>query len=143
MDAVDPNLAPFKARGGKLIMYHGWIDQLIFAQNSIDYYQSVVAAMGGVAQTDDFFRLFMVPGMQHCGDGPGPNVFDALVALEQWVERDIAPDRIIASHLAGGVVDRRRPLCPYPQVAVYDGDGNMNAPENFVCQTPRSLFRQP
>jgi hypothetical protein len=73
--------------------------------------------MGGADKTTDFFRLFMVPGMGHCGGGPGPNTFDALGALDQWVEHGKAPEKIIASHIANGVTDRTRPLCPYPQVA--------------------------
>ena len=84
---MDPNLAPFKARGGKLIMSHGWLDASVFAKNSVDYYKSVVQAMGGAAQTTDFFRLFMAPGVEHCGGGPGPGIIDDLTALEQWVEQ--------------------------------------------------------
>jgi feruloyl esterase len=135
LNATDPNLTPFWARGGKLIMYHGWIDQNIAPRNSISYYESVVEKMGSKDQwkTSEFLRLFMAPGMGHCSGGPGPNTFDMLAALEQWVEKGIAPNRIIASHLTGGVVDRTRPLCPYPQVARWTGTGSTDDAENFVC----------
>jgi feruloyl esterase len=89
-----------------------------------------------LARTNDFFRLFMVPGMQHCSGGPGPNIFDMLPALEKWVEEGEAPTRVIASHLTNGVVDRTRPLCVYPQVAVYTGTGSTNDAANFQCMLP-------
>jgi feruloyl esterase len=132
-NAVDPDLSAFKARGGKLIMYHGWNDQLIQPGNSIDYYTSVVRKMGA-AETDDFARLFMAPGMLHCGGGVGPNTFDAVTALERWVEHGEKPSELIASHMTNGVVDRTRPLCPYPQVAVYKGSGSIDEAASFSCQ---------
>ena len=92
-------------------------------------------------RTREFFRLFMAPGMQHCGSGPGPNTFDMLTALEDWVEQGRAPRRIIAAHLTGGAVDRTRPLCPYPQVAVYKGEGSTDDAENFTCRNPRGRNR--
>jgi feruloyl esterase len=134
MNAIDPDLAAFKARGGKLVMYHGWNDQLIQPGNSIDYYTSVGRAMGA-READDVLRLFMAPGMQHCAGGVGPNTFDALGALEAWVERDTKPARIVASHTTNGVVDRTRPLCPYPQVARYTGAGSIDDAANFTCTT--------
>jgi feruloyl esterase len=145
LDAVDPNLRPFERRGGKLIVYHGWSDPDISPLNTIDYFESVVAYNRkrhddrgeALARTTDFFRLFMVPGMQHCSGGPGPNTFDALTALEDWVENGEAPRRIVASRSTNGVVDRTRPLCVYPKVAVYKGEGSTDAAENFVCRTPR------
>jgi feruloyl esterase len=116
-------------------MYHGWNDPAISALNSVDYYESVVVAArrfrAGAAE--DFFRLFMVPGMQHCGGGPGTDTFDALGALERWVEEGVAPDRIIAA----GAVDRTRPLCPYPQVARYLGQGSTDDARNFACRRRR------
>jgi feruloyl esterase len=141
MNATSPDLRAFRARGGKVLQYHGWNDQLIAPGNSIDYYESVVAlfAQGrdrtrAIADVQRFYRLFMAPGMAHCGGGTGPNTFDMQDALEAWVERGIAPDRVVASRLVNGIVDRRRPLCPYPQVAVYTGQGDSNDDANFVCQ---------
>jgi len=143
LSAVDPNLRAFKARGGKLIPIHGWSDQLISAQNSIDYYESVLAFERGggdrattLRAVQDFHRLFMAPGMLHCTGGPGPNTFDALGALEAWVERRVAPDSITVAHLTNGVPDRTRPLCPYPKVATYKGSGDTNRAESFSCTAP-------
>jgi len=133
LNAVDPNLKAFKAHGGKLIMYHGWSDPHIAPLNSINYYKSVVAAMGGVAETKDFVRLFMIPGMGHCQGGLGPDVFDKVGVLEQWVQGGVAPDKIIASHLTNGVVDMTRPLCPYPDVAQWKGAGSTNDAASFAC----------
>jgi feruloyl esterase len=133
LNAVDPDLDKFKKRGGKLIMYHGWNDQLIQPYNSIDYFTSVQKKMGK-GDTDDFARLFMAPGMQHCAGGVGPNSFDAVTALEQWVEKSTKPAQIVASHMSSGMVDRTRPLCPYPQVASYKGSGSIDEAASFVCQ---------
>jgi Tannase and feruloyl esterase len=154
LNATDPNLRAFRDRGGKLIQYHGWNDQLISPQNSIDYYESVLSFFGtgppspqggssGTGRPDraqvlrdvqSFYRLFMVPGMAHCAGGTGPTTFDMLAALEQWVERGIVPDQVIATRVVSGVVDRIRPLCPYPQTAVYKGQGDTNAAASFVCR---------
>jgi feruloyl esterase len=132
--ANNPDLSAFKKRGGKLLQYHGWNDQQIAAQNSIDYYESVVVRMGGKAQVNDFYRLFMVPGMMHCRGGEGAtDRFDAVAALEQWVERGVAPNRIIASHQTNGAINRTRPLCPYPQVAQWKGAGSPDTAESFEC----------
>jgi feruloyl esterase len=133
MDATDPNLRAFKSRNGKLIMYHGWNDQLISPFNSINYYQSVVTAMGA-KDTDDVTRLFMAPGMLHCAGGVGPSSFDAVTALEQWVEKGVKPSQLVASHMTNGAVDRTRPLCPYPQVATYTGTGSIDVAASFVCK---------
>jgi feruloyl esterase len=90
-----------------------------------------------VAASDPaFVRLFMVPGMGHCRGGEGPNTFDMVTALEQWVEGGAIPDRIVASRATAGRVERSRPLCPYPQVARYRGTGSIDLAENFVCGTP-------
>ena len=139
LNATDPDLGPFEARGGKIVMFHGWSDPAISALNSIDYYRSVVAATRrrGTGPTENFLRLFLAPGMQHCSGGPGPNTFDPLGALERWVEEGIAPDQIVASHATGGVVDRTRPLCPYPLVARWDGVGSTDDAASFTCARRR------
>jgi len=133
MNATDPNLKEFVGHGGKLLLYHGWSDPLISPQNSINYYRSVEDTMGGPARTAGFARLFLVPGMGHCGGGEGPNSFDMVGAIEQWVEKSKAPEQIVASHLTGGAVDRTRPLCPYPLAAVWKGSASTDSASSFVC----------
>jgi feruloyl esterase len=133
LNATDPNLRAFQASGGKLLMYHGWADNLIAPRESVNYYQNVLSAMGGLKETEGFARLFMMPGVGHCGGGSGPDDFDKIGVLEQWVEHGSAPDTIIATHRTNGVVDMTRPLCPFPQVAQWKGSGNTNDAANFVC----------
>jgi feruloyl esterase len=133
-NAIDPNLKTFLGRGGKLLQYHGWADPGISPLNSINYYKSVAGALGGVRRIDNSYRLFMVPGMDHCQGGEGPDRFDALDAMERWRERQQAPERIVASRTRNGKTDRTRPLCPYPQVAVYNGSGSTDEAANFVCR---------
>ena len=136
MNATDPNMKAFFSHGGKLLLYHGWSDPQVPTLNTIKYYKSVVETMGGTANASDSVRLFLAPGMGHCGGGEGPNVFDKVGALEQWVQQGSAPVRLNASHSTDGKVDRTRPLCPYPQVAKYKGAGSIDAAANFVCKVP-------
>jgi feruloyl esterase len=135
INALEPDLKAFIDRGGKLIQYHGWSDPQISPGNSTQYFTRVLDVVGGAAKARPAYRLFMAPGMGHCGGGEGPNAFDMVAALEQWVEHGAAPDRIIASHATNGVVDRTRPLCPFPQVAVYKGMGSTDEAANFECKT--------
>lgn len=132
LDATDPNLTRFKQRSGKLLMYFGWADPALNAQMGVDYYESVLQKMG--ADTKSFFRLFMVPGMFHCGGGVGCSSFDKLTPLMQWVEQGTAPDSLLASRIVEGKTVRTRPLCPYPQVAKYKGSGSIDDAANFVCK---------
>jgi hypothetical protein len=150
LNATEANLGAFKTRGGKLILYHGWNDPAIAPVNSINYYQSIVSAMGR-KNAEAFVRLYMAPGVQHCGGGPGPDFFgedgpspmakdvhhSAQLAIEQWVERGVAPSEIIATKYAGrgpsADVQMTRPLCPYPQIAKYQGAGDSNDAANFAC----------
>lgn len=134
IEALDPDLSEFKARGGKILFYHGWNDPGPSPLNTIAYYEQVLAAMG--PNQDDWLRLFMMPGMGHCRGGIGPDRADFLGAMEAWVEEGVAPERITASRIGEGGVDMTRPLCPYPKVAVWDGKGNPNNEASFTCEAP-------
>ncbi len=136
MNATDPDMKRFFSHGGKLLLYHGWSDPLVPTLNTIKYYDSVVQNLGSASNAAGRVRLFLAPGMGHCGGGEGPNAFDKVSALERWVEQGKAPDALIASHAANGKVDRTRPLCPYPQVAKYKGAGTIDEAANFSCQVP-------
>jgi feruloyl esterase len=138
--ALDPDLSAFEKHGGKLLIYHGWADQQVAPEASIEFYQ----AMGvmetthpGGTNVNTWARLFMVPGMAHCSGGEGPDTFDKVGAIEQWVEKGKAPDQIVAAHTTNRAIDRTRPLCPYPQQAQYKGSGSFDEAANFVCQAPR------
>ena len=130
IDAVNPNLTPFFSHGGKLLLYHGWNDQLIAPRNSIQYFDSVRYTLG-TAKTLDGMRLYMVPGMAHCNGGDGTGTFDVVANLERWVEQGQAPDTIVASRTNP---TRTRPLCQWPKVAVYSGTGSTDDAANFTCQ---------
>ena len=134
--ASDPNLRDFFQLGGRLLQYHGWSDPSISPLNSINYYNSVLDFMGGPINVRASYRLFMVPGMDHCDEGDGPNTFDSIGAIEKWVETGKAPEAIIATQLKEGKVVRDRPLCPFPQVATYKGTGSIDEAANFVCALP-------
>jgi feruloyl esterase len=135
--ALNADLRRFAEHGGKLLLYHGWADQQVAPGATVEFRNSVAALSGGPALSSAWVRLFMAPGMAHCGGGEGPNTFDKISALEQWVEHDKAPDKIIASHSVNGKIDRTRPLCPYPQIAAYQGTGSTDDAANFICRPPQ------
>ncbi|MES1258112.1 MAG: tannase/feruloyl esterase family alpha/beta hydrolase, partial [Acidobacteriota bacterium] len=133
MDSADPNLAAFTQHGGKLVLYHGWADPGIPAQGTIRYYDEVRQSLGA-KRADGDVRLFMVPGMGHCRGGTGTDTFDAVAALDRWVRNGTAPERIEASRVESGKVVRTRPLCAFPQQAVYRGSGSTDDSANFDCK---------
>ncbi len=153
LNAIDPNLKPFRTRGGKLILYHGWDDPAIPAPNTIHYFESVRTRLGQ-RDSESFMRLFMAPGMSHCAGGPGPNVFgqagaassddpehNIYRALEQWVEKGVAPEQLIATRYKDERnptqgVKMTRPLCAYPKKAKYKGTGDPNDAASFICAAP-------
>jgi feruloyl esterase len=133
-DATDSDLSEFRARGGKLVMTYGWADPILQPMMGVSYYERAEAANG--PQTSEFFRLFMVPGMAHCSGGVGPDQYDAVTAVIDWVERDEAPESMVAKKIVDGEVKRSRPLCPYPQVARFKGQGSIDEAANFACRAP-------
>ena len=160
INSTNPDLSDFRALGGKFIMYHGWSDQAINPRNSIDYLESVREFFDGdhertrgrrsAGEVDRFIRLFMIPSMPHCAGGPGVNTFDALSALERWVEHGTAPDAIPASNAGLGIGPNimssapgtmTRPLCAYPKVARWTGKGSTNDAANFRCVSPERSHR--
>ncbi len=136
VNANNPDLKAFFARGGKLIEWTGWSDPLIAPEDALNYYESVAKNMGGASKIDGSFKLYMVPGVQHCRGGEGFDFFNMQEPIEEWVEKGNAPGAITAAHRSGGKVDRTRPICPYPQVAVHTGEGSIEDTSNFVCKLP-------
>jgi feruloyl esterase len=132
---VSPDLSAFKSRGGKLLLYHGWNDQAISPESTLNYYMAVLQKLGGGKQ-ENWIRLYMVPGMTHCQGGPGPDEFNKMAAIERWRESNSTPNELTAYHVTGNTVDMSRPLCPYPQVAIYKGVGSTNDAANFACKNP-------
>jgi feruloyl esterase len=137
VDAANPDLRQFRERGGRLIMTAGWNDPINVSEQAIQYYEAVERLIDNEERTRDFFRLFMVPGMGHCAPGPGPSTFDAVAALEMWVQHQVPPDRIIATRpAADGAPARTRPLCPYPLVARQRAGGSIDEAATFTCVSP-------
>jgi hypothetical protein len=133
-DATDINLRAFRARGGKLLMTYGWADQVLQPLMGVHYYEDAVTANG--PDGEHFLRLFMLPGMTHCAGGIGPDQHDPVTAVIDWVELGKAPELMVAKKITDGAVTRSRPLCPYPQVARYDGSGSIDDASNFACVVP-------
>jgi feruloyl esterase len=134
LNATSTDLRRFRARGGKLIMWHGWSDAALPAARSVEYFEAVGKQEPGA---DSFVKLYMMPGVDHCRGGPGPDRADWIAPLESWVERGAPPGDIIATKVnQQGAVTLGRPLCPYPQVAQYDGKGNVNVAASYRCVAP-------
>lgn len=159
LNAADPDLSAFRAHHGKLIHYHGWNDGSPSPLHSVEYYERVAAKMGGFEKTQQFYRLFMAPGMMHCGSGEGPNTFgnpldftpasdpdhNIFVALEHWVEDGVSPEKVIATKYQSDPtkgVEMTRPLCPYPQQAKWNGNGATSDAANWVCESPKPAERK-
>jgi feruloyl esterase len=135
LDATDPDLTAFRQRGGKLLIYFGWADPQLNPRMGLEYYEDVIAKMG--PSTPEFARLFMVPGMFHCGGGIGANTFDSATPLIHWVEHGVAPASLHAARIVNGKTVRTRPLCPWPEVAHYKGSASVDDASNFTCQSPK------
>ena len=131
LNATDTDLSAFKTAGGKLILWNGWSDPAIPATGTIRYYEGVA---GGDREADDYLRMFMLPGVLHCAGGPGPDQVDWIAIIQQWVEENEAPERLVATKMTQGEVDMLRPLCAWPAEAVYKGSGDPKREENFECE---------
>jgi hypothetical protein len=131
LNATNPDLDAFKSKGGKLILWHGWADPALTALGSIRYFDEVKARDAGAG---DYFRMFLMPGVLHCGGGTGPDTADWNTALVNWVEQGSAPERIVARQSDGNATARTRPLCAYPKRAEYTGSGSIEDEANFVCR---------
>jgi feruloyl esterase len=135
IDGFNPDLKPFKKNGGKLIIYQSWNETAVPPRTITDYYRNVEKVMGGAGKTEDFARLFIAPGMGMCPGFGGAQDFDTLGAIEQWVEKGIAPDKIIATHRDNqSKSTRTRPVCAYPKTAFYNGSGDPNSAASFICK---------
>jgi feruloyl esterase len=134
VDANNPDLSKFKKKGGKLLMTYGWADSVLQPMMGVNYYEQAVVQNG--PDGTSFFRLFMVPGMAHCSGGIGPDRHDAMTAVINWVEKGKAPESMRASRVVDNKIVRTRPLCPYPQVARYSGQGSIDDAANFRCVAP-------
>lgn len=134
----DATLEPFRARGGKLLIFHGTADGIFSAFESIDYYQRLAQNNGGTEATGSWARLFLIPGMNHCAGGRATDSYDGLAAIVDWVERGTTPDRVLARALPSNqyFANRSRPLCPYPSYARYSGTGDIEDASSFVCAMP-------
>jgi len=140
----DPKLGAFRKHGGKMIIWHGEADQLIFPRGTVNYYERVIAENGGARQVDQFARLFMAPGVGHCAGGDGPNPVGTFEALVNWVEKGVAPNTILASRKRQDGAELTRPLCRYPTTAKWTGKGSTDDAANFTCvdgQQKTSDFR--
>ena len=134
LSAMDPDLGRFQRSGGKLLLWHGWGDQHISPQSTLAYYDAMRKTMNGVG---GFAKLYLFPGVAHCGGGEGPNTFDVLTPVMAWVESGRQPGKITAANVTNGTTTRTRPVYPYPTVARYDGSGSIDDAANFVPYTPR------
>jgi feruloyl esterase len=131
----DPaSLNGFFARGGKLLVYHGLSDPVISPFSTMWFYEDLAAERGGYPAVRKDARLFLVPAMQHCFDGPTPTRFDTLTALENWVEKGTAPESLASTHMNGKTPDRAMPLCPFPEMAHYEGSGDTQDAQNWSCK---------
>ncbi|MEO8097853.1 MAG: tannase/feruloyl esterase family alpha/beta hydrolase [Acidobacteriota bacterium] len=136
INATVTDLTAVKMRGAKIVHYHGWADPGVTSRMSVDYYEAAKRTMGE-KETTDFYRFFPVPGMFHCGGGPGCGEADWLSAVVNWVEKGVAPEMIVGAHVEGGQTTRTRPLCMYPMVARYKGSGSIDQADNFSCTAQR------
>jgi Tannase and feruloyl esterase len=139
INADSTDLTSFQKRGGKLILYTGMSDPVFSANDLIRYYRKLADENGGMTSTRQFARLFRIPGMNHCFGGPGLDEFDDLTAIEDWVEKGLPPDRLVAA--GREFPGRSRPLCPYPQISRYKGSGSIEDAANFVCEDPGAAAR--
>jgi len=131
MNAIDPNLDAFKKQGHKVVVWHGWADGGLTALGTVKYYEQVAARD---PKLNEYLRMFMLPGVLHCAGGPGPDSVDWATVISDWVENNKAPERVIARKMTAGKATSARPLCAYPQHAVYTGKGSTDEADNFVCR---------